>query len=417
MAAPPAPAAAPPARRAPIAVELGLLFVGALGVRIAAAWALGEGAPFGPDGTGVEAAVALGGHLYPGHVALLHLLGTARSASVVTGALSCVWLALAGHRLGLSTAGGWLLAALPFGVYTGALSAGDAPALCVALLGVLLATLPGLWAALGGAVAVASVLVKPVALPALGLLLLRPASLVGVVLAVPLVRPWLDPLLSPMPRGGLLGTWWPANGGRAPLNPAELVALLGPGVAALLSAPLHSGAVLAPVGALGALLPAQGRRPDPPLLARAAGLAGALLAPLGLALMFGPRLEARYLLGAVVVALPWAGLALPRGAELLLLWPAAALVTQVAAHRATADVGAKVPVLPVVEAPEVDARALFDESSTRDATLMREEAARMAAELPTGATVRVPRRAHGRQGELIWPLRVARPDVRVVIDD
>jgi hypothetical protein len=48
---------------------------------------------------------------------------------------------------------------------------------------------------------------------------------------------------------------------------------------------------------------------------------------------------------------------------------------------------------------------------------MREEAARMAAELPTGATVRVPRRAHGREGELIWPLRVARPDVRVVIDD
>ena len=61
--------------------ELGALVLLALSARLVGAWLLGEGAPFGPDGTGLEAAVVLGGHRYPAHVAAVGLvLRVAREA-------------------------------------------------------------------------------------------------------------------------------------------------------------------------------------------------------------------------------------------------------------------------------------------------------------------------------------------------
>ena len=73
---------------------------------------------------------------------------------------------------------------------------------------------------------------------------------------------------------------------------------------------------------------------------------------------------------------------------------------------------AAVPDVPVISIPQVDAGPLFDESSTEDATALRAQAKELARTLPTGATVTVTRRPHGREGELVWPLRVARPDIK-----
>ncbi|NOY25607.1 MAG: hypothetical protein GXP62_07010, partial [Oligoflexia bacterium] len=136
-----------------------------------------------------------------------------------------------GRRLGLGGAGGWLHAALPVALFTGALSAGDAPALAVLSLGALLATGPGwLLPTLGGATVLASAAVKPSALPASLLLLATPRALPGAILAMFPVARFLGPLLHPMPKGGLLGTWWLSSGGAPPATLAAWTrAGFGPG--------------------------------------------------------------------------------------------------------------------------------------------------------------------------------------------
>ncbi|MCK6502416.1 hypothetical protein L6R53_03305 [Myxococcota bacterium] len=384
---------------------LALLLLASLGLRLLAAWALGEGAPFGPDGTGVQAAVHLPGHAYPGHVLLVRLLDQARTVSLLSGALTSALLWAWGRRLGLGGAGGWLHATLPVAVLTGALAGGDAPALCVVAAGALLATAPG-WVlpALGGALAVASLTVKPSAAPALVLLLATPRALLGAGLALPLVAPWLSPLLRPMPGGGLLGTWWLASGGRPPASLADGAAWLLGGARALLAAPAWASAWLLPL-ALAAW----------PRLRLVAP--GPLLAGLAVACLLGERLEPRYLQAAVVAALPLIGARLPgRRAWLALLFLplSAALVGQLAAERARRDPEARVPALPVLPWPQVGAAALFEQCSTDGATALRRVAGELAATLPPGATVQVVRRRDGREGELTWPLRVARPDVVIV---
>lgn len=380
------------------------LLLTALALRLAAAWTLGEGAPFGPDGTGVEAAVHLGGHLYPGHVALIAMLGSARTVSILCGSLSCLVLWAFGKRLGLGGSGGWLAAFLPLAVLPSALAAGDAPALLVVLLGALLATGPGWILPLaGGALAMSSVVVKPIALPALVLLLARPRSLLGMLLALPLVATWLRPLWRPMPRGGLLGTWWQASEGAPPAGLQGWLALVLDGLLALADQPLWVFTPLLLV-ALGAWLRNQ----------RALDLAcvGPLVAVWAVAALLGERLEARYLGAAMVAALPWAGAVLPAFLAPLLLPLSVAVITQVGAERAARDPTARVPAVPVLSWPPVDAAAIFEDSSTDGATALRQRAAELAEELPRGATVTVQRRPHGREGELLWPLKVARPDLR-----
>jgi len=401
--------------------EAGALLLAAMGVRVAGAWALGEGAPFGPDGTGAEAAVHLGGHLYPLHIALISLVGDGRTLSILSGTTTVLLLWVYGRRLGLGSTGGWLAATLPLAVYPSCLTAGDAPALTLVVAGATMATLGRGAAVAGGAIAVASIAVKPVVLPALVLLLPRPLALVGVCLGLPAAARWLKPLVDPKVDGGLLGTWWQATGGAPPSGASDVVPLLGGGVQALIAAPLWALVPLGLVAALGGVRPAA---------ARAEGAAQAhagpdratrtlVLAPLlGLLLtaaLFGERLAPRYLMASIVSLLPWVGSALPRRWAAVLLLPTAALLTQVSAYRAIADPTARVPTLPTVPLPPVDAQPLFDESSTEGATALRAEAAALAATLPEGATVTVERRPHGREGELVWPLRVARPDLRFEI--
>jgi len=49
------------------------------------------------------------------------------------------------------------------------------------------------------------------------------------------------------------------------------------------------------------------------------------------------------------------------------------------------------------------------------ASAMRLRAAQLAEEAPPGSVIEVEPLPHGREGELLWPLRVARPDLRLVV--
>lgn len=397
-------------------VEIALLTAFAGLLRWGAVWGLGDGAPFGPDGTGAEASVHLGGHLYPLHIEAIRLVGDARSLSLLTGTLTVPLLYLVGHRNRLTGHGAWLAAAFPLAVYPSALSAGDAPALFVVLLGALVATVGRTGALVGGALAMASVAVKPIAAPALALLLLRPLSIVGALATLPLTADWLQPLWAPRDRSGLLGSWWPQLGNALPTAPADFARILTGGFAQLLREPLWVGVLLAPVAVIGALFPPPRGSVDVGAGNRLAVLPLALLL-LGIAGAFGDRLSPRYYAAVLVPLSLWAGVVVPRPLSLVLVVPTVALVCQVGVYRAEMDRGAVVPRLPVLDVPAVDARLLFDESSTRDATVMRQEAARLAEELPANAPYEIQRRPHGREGEVVWPLRVARPDVRIVVTD
>lgn len=414
----PSPPPVPPAPRLEAVHwgELLLLTAFAAVLRVGAAWGLGDGAPFGPDGTGVEAAVHLGGHLYPLHVELIRWVGSARTVSVVAGTLTVPLLYLVGHRSRLTGAGAWLAAALPLAVYTSALSAGDAPALFVVVLGAWLATYGRIGAVLGGGLAMASVAVKPIAAPALALLLLQPLALVGAAATLPFTADWLRPLWAPRDRSGLLGSWWPELGNAVPADPPDLAHLLSSGAGHLMSQELWVGVGLAAVALVGALFPPPRGAADVGTFNRLAVLPFALLL-LGIAGAFGDRVSPRYFAAVLVPMTLWAGLLVPRPVALTLVLPTLALISQVGLYRQDMDRGAQVPPLPLLDLPPVDARELFDESSTRDATRMREEAAELARDLPQGATLRVSRRPHGREGELVWPLRVARPDVRITVTE
>jgi hypothetical protein len=374
-----------------------VLFAMALLLRLAGAGLLGGGAPFGPDGTGAEAAVHLGGHLYPLHIEGIRLAGSALGLSLFCGAATCPLLWLFGRRRGLGGAGGWWAAFLPLAVLSSVLSAGDAPALFLVVLGACMATGAPVMAVVGGAVAVASLAVKPIALPALVLLAFSPWAVLGAAVGLGV---WglgfLAPLLDPKPDGGLLGTWWLSSGG-AP--PDGWLGWIGGGVAELATVELWA---LAPILVLAPLL-CRGQR----LLATLPLVAG-----LAVAAGFGSQLEPRYLGAAVVAALPFLGQALGARVAPAMLWPTLALLTQLSVHRAQQDPEAQ--VLRVAQVPfPVDTRALFDQCSTVGATALRAEAFRLAESLPEGAVIQVTPRLHGREGELVWPLRVLRPDVRV----
>lgn len=385
------------------------VLIAALLVRVVGAWLLGEGAPFGPDGTGAEAAVHLGGHPYPLHIGLLHLTGgSARSLSMATGALGAALLWSWGHREGLGGVGGWLAAVAPIAVLPGVLAAGDAPALLVVTLGVWLTSMGGPWVYLGGALAAASVGVKPIALPALVLLIARPRAWLAAVPVLLVLHGYSRPLWSPSPSGGLLGTWWVASAG---LPPQDWGSWAVSGLQTILSADAWTCVMLLPVVAIGGWRGRAQRR----WLAMAVAV---LAVSWATGAFFGGRMEGRYLAASLWAGLPLIGAEL-RGRRwlagvlgLLLIWPTLGLLTQLGIYRAQQDPLARVPDVPVVPF-SVDPRPIFDACSTPDATRLRLLAYQIAEIAPVGATITTPMRPDGREGELFWPLQVLRPDLKV----
>jgi hypothetical protein len=350
----------------------------------------------------------LGGHPYPMHIVLLRFFeADTLGLSMASSTLSCVLLWWWGQRVGLGGGGGWLAATMPLAVLPGVLSAGDAPAIAVALAGVLLSTAGRRWALLGGALAAACVTVKPIALPCLVLLLARPNSIVGVLGMLALLRGFIRPLWAPMPDGGLLGTWWVSSAGQPPVAWGSW---LLDGLSQLVAAESWGIVWALPVSALVAGFLLKETR------LRLAGVAP-LVAACGVACMFGGRIEIRYLSGALMVCLPFVGL-LFRSRLMLsvvvmgLLWPTAALLTQVASVRASLDAEAQIPVVPLISWPQVDARPIFDSCSAEGATHLRNMALQLAAVAPEGSTIITDALPDGREGELFWPLRVLRPDLK-----
>ena len=147
---------------------------------------------------------------------------------------------------------------------------------------------------------------------------------------------------------------------------------------------------------------------------------GPLLATIVVAALFGDRLELRYLSAPVVVALPFLGSLISRPlliwvSTLVLMWPTAALMTQIAHMRAALDPDALIPDVPMVSQPLVDARIIFDSCSTEGATRLRQMAFQLAETAPQGVTIVTDARPDGREGELFWPLLVLRPDLKVQV--
>ena len=393
-----------------------LLFVAGL-IRILGGWLLGEGAPFGPDGTGLEAAVSLGEHLYPTHVALLNLTGSAKLLSMLLGTVSVGLMWTYCRAIGLGTSGAWIMATIPMAVYPSILSAGDAPALFFVLLGANIAVhcprkgIHSWWAGFGSLIAIASVTVKPIALPALVLLMPRPRAMGCALILIPAFSRWLQPLLQPKVEAGLLGSWWRGSQGQPPTDWLDWGLT---GVQSLTAQPLWACTwvvVLAAIVSIWGEADEQNVEP----WTRWTGMA-AFGAALATACLFGDKLESRYLAPAVVASLPWLGNWAPQWSASILLWPTLALLTQLSALRAELDPMASPPDVPLISPPIIDARPLFENASTEGATEMREEAFRLAQELQPGQSHSIERRLHGREGELIWPLKVLRPDIEVSPD-
>ena len=394
-----------------------VLAFGAGLIRILCTWMLGNGAPFGPDGTGLEAATELGGHLYPGHVWLISIIGSARTVSVLFGTLSVVLLWSYGRALRLGEGGAWLMATLPMAVYPSVISAGDAPALFFVILGATIGVhcptdgRSAWWQLTGSLIAVSSVIIKPIALPALVLLLPRPRAALGCLLFLPLFRNWMKPLFEPKLDSGLLGSWWRGSEGQPP---TDWLIWLSNGVESLAGQPIWSCSWVVFLAGIASLI-GQPRDFIWDHWTRWTGMA-ILGSALAVACLFGDKLQARYLAPVMVASLPWLGTVLPTWSGLLFTWPTIALMTQLSATRMELDPRANPPDLPTISPPSINTLVLFEDASTPFATQLREDGLRLAIEMEPGDEFTIERQPHGREGELLWPLQTARPEVQIESD-
>ena len=391
-----------------------LVMLVALAVRAAAAWMIGPGA-FGPDAAGAAAAVDLGGHPYPFHPWLIGLVGDPRVLNVVAGSLTAGAAAWMGRQIDAGPWGPGLLAACaPLLVYHSAIAGGDAAAVAVMAVGCAAA-----WSGqvlVGGVLAGLALGIKPIALPLLPLLFVAmPLNgggtflMLAVGLAVGLVPTFgtLEPLLDPRPGGGLLGTWWAANEG-AFAQPGDWPRLLAGGWSLLWDVPLWAGhPFVGGLALLGAAWPGPNRR------ARVVAFVVAATCLLLTASILGDRLRWRYLAPASVGLTVLAGMGVHKLPALALafLWPSLALASAVGTLRATED---SIPVPPLVPgAAGIDAVPLFEDASVCGATQLAVLAEQIAEEAPKQSEVIVVRLRDGREGDLTWPLTVARPDLTV----
>lgn len=361
----------------------------------------GEG--LGPDAPGALAAVTLGGHPYPLHPLLIGLVGGAGRLSVISGAVMTAALAWAAPRLGGSALGvGVAVACAPLLVEIGALSGGDGPALALAAAG---------WAAalcgqrlLGGALAGLSLGVKPTAIALWPLVAVAGGlpGVAGLALGAAPFAEALSPLVTPRPSGGLLGSWWRSSGG-APPRPDQLGELLSQALSALVALPTWTlaGPTVA-LAILGAAWPGPDRR------RRALSVLVAVGALLGVGLLLGEQLRARYLVAPILALVALSGrLAWAHGLGLVV---AAAALSQLGALRAAEEGRPPSRALPW---PDTDAESRFVDYGLCGASELSAMATELAARLPPGGALAVLRLRDGREGELLWPLLALRPDLHV----
>ena len=393
------------------------LLVFAVAVRAFAATLIGP-EPFGPDAPGVDAAVVLGGHPYPVHPALVKLLGGMRPTSVLLGAMAVLGCARLSERLdGSPWSGGLLAACAPLFVFTGAMDGGDAPALGLCALGLAFAYSDK--PLVGGLLCALSLAVKPIVAPALVPVLLAPlfsksparhmAMLAtGLCLGIAPFHEVLDPLVSPKPRAGVLGSWFLATGGEFP-SLGELPALMATSIQVHIDLPTWIGhPLLGALAGIGALLPGPRRRERIALFA----LAGFTM--LLTTALLGEATRPRWLAAASFALVALGGVALRRVPYLALafLWPALAAVDQLATLRSLEDPGTASGI-GIGWPGRIDTIGQFRDSSICHASELRALVDELEGHQ---GTLHVLQLRDGREGELVWPLQARRPDldIRVV---
>jgi hypothetical protein len=397
-----------------VAVVGGILLL-ALFVRLICSVLIGTGV-FGPDGTGVEASVHLGGHpnvLFPW---LVEFFGGSRGLSAFGGAVTAVACGKLGERLGGSLlVCGFMGACAPLLVLPASMSGGDAPAIAMATTGVAMA----LWnrPLAGGFLAGLSLGIKATALP---LFLLLPAGLMycdnkkrfvlrlgaGLILPIFLFASTLEPLLSPRPNSGILGSWWLGSQGHFP-GPTDWVSLSGIAFKNLLTMPTWTGHPLLGLLAFWACLRSPDKRLWMVLFLSAAALF-LTAAPLG------EVLKVRYLAAGTVGITVLAGVALSRWkwAPFLFVWPCLAFATQLGDLRSTEEGTSPRPQLSWLR--PINVEPAFEDGAICGGKELRKIAKKLVKSLPENAEVAAIRLRDGRESELFWKLRVARPDLHLV---
>jgi hypothetical protein len=449
-------------------LSLAFCLAAAAVLRLALVWSLDLRGSFGPDAPGAAAAAFTGPfrHPYPLHPLLIRVFSAlvgdpsqgALLLSLTAGmaAVAAAWLlgrVLTAERDGRAM--GLVAAASPLLVQVSLLGGGDALAIALAWWGVAL----GWWGAraqerapevdgwaraavvAGGALWGLSAAAKPIALPAGAFLLLAPlfgdrrslpwlgAGLgVGVVLALPFLRP----LLLPLPDHGLLGSWW--NGGVP--SPTEWPRWAARGIVTVLrTAWNHPWSQIAPLGAVAV---AGGVVAGPRRLARLGLVGVAFAVPLGVAAMLGSRLMPRYLAGASLGWVLLAGMALtpavfrvppvrPMGPWRIMLGPlplslGIALLAMSSlrfwegmASLRVQEEGTAPPRGVIGDWPETWAPTeAYQDSSLCGALELERLATDLARDLPRGGTVVSLPLRDGRTWHLFGPLAVARPDLHLV---
>ncbi|MEC7240449.1 MAG: hypothetical protein VXW32_04370 [Myxococcota bacterium] len=396
-----------------IAIFGGLMLL-AMVIRVVCSFLIGAGT-FGPDGTGAEAAVHLGGHPNPLHPMLIAFFGGGRGLSVFSGAVTAVACAKLGQRLGGNPwTCGLMGACAPLLVLPSSMAGGDAPAIAFAASGAALAW----WQRplTGGLVAGLSLGVKAIAAP---LLLLLPLSLlwseqklrhslrllVGALGPLLLFSSALDPLLSPRANSGILGSWWLASGGTPP-GLTELPSLGAEALLAITKMPLWTGHPLLGLLAIWACIQARDLKTWAVLLVSGFAL-------FATALLLGEQMRYRYLGPGSVGITVLAGLGLSRLRLLpwLFLWPSISFATQLGQLRSAEEGLNPRPVLPFLGS--IDVEPTFEEGAICGGNELRDFAVVLADRLPPGAEVAALRLRDGRENELFWRLRILRDDLHL----
>ena len=391
----------------------GGVFLAALAIRVVCSFFIGVGT-FGPDGTGAEASVTLGGHPDPLFPILISFFGGVRGLSAFGGAVTALACAKMGQRLGGNPlVCGFMGACAPLLLIPSCMAGGDAPAIAFAASGVALAWWQKPFFA--GLVTGLSLGVKAIALP---LWLLLPAGLfwsqrkahfsirlvLGLLPGVLLFHDALHPLLHPRPESGILGSWWLASDGHLPAL-SSLPHMGWSGFLELSTLPTWTGHPF-----LGALAMWGCFK------ARKKAIVAIFLLSMGAmfftVLPMGDAIRLRYLGPASVGITVLAGVALKdrKWVPFLFLWPSLAFASQLGNLRAQEEGINPRPSIPFFGA--IDAEPSFEDGGICGGKELRDLAVELAERLPEGAEVAAIRLRDGREQELFWKLRLLRPDLQ-----
>ena len=405
-------------KRLPISESRIALFGGlmllAMGIRVVCSFLIGSGS-FGPDGSGAEAAVHLGGHPNVLHPILIEFFGGGRGLSAFSGAVTALACAKMGQRLGGNPwVCGLMGACAPLLVMPASMAGGDSPALALAATGVALAWWQKPFS--GGLIAGLSLGVKAIALPVLlllplGILWSEKRTTYATRIVFGFLGPFilflsaLDPLLTPRLNSGILGSWWLSSDG-APPGFSELPGMSLSALWEISTIPTWTGHPLLGLLALWGCFQVRDRKVWSVLVISGLGL-------FLVAFLLGDQLRVRYLGPASIGITVVAGLGLSRLRWLpwVFLWPCLAFASQLGHLRSMEEGLNPRPQMPFIG--PINVELSFEEGGICGGNELRDLAVQLSESLPINSEVAAIRLRDGRENELFWRLRILRPDLQL----